>query len=150
MIIEENEKLHLHIQDLIDENDTLKRQLEHEKLGRILLDPSNTNISMEEKLRLRVQELEDLIVEMKHQGSSNKIVELENQIEVLNMDLAREKKKMNEFINSFTKDQQNPSKTIFESANAVEYYSDLLKSKEEEIKKLNLKLEANSLNLEQK
>ena len=112
-----------------------KNQIEQENQH---INNQNHEMSNEMKLKLRIQELEDLLVEVKEKGSANKVSELESQVEILNLELAKNNKKYNELMNSITQKEKNVNS--LSTSEAIEYYSEIIKSKDAEIEELKRKI----------
>ncbi len=93
-------------------------------------------MTAEQKLRMRVQELEDLVTEMKQQAGPAKVVELQSQIQAQNLDLARIQLKNKELLQGLKDAQERQKPVAVNSQDAVDYYSQLLREKEEEIVQL--------------
>lgn len=137
-VMAENEQLHMQLQELADENESLKREVQQylpegifntEKVAYSLKE-----MSVEQKLRMRVQELEDLVTEMKQQAGPAKVVELQEQLKSLSLELAVLQKRNKELVEA---ERKGEGKTItINGKDAADYYAQLLKEKEEEIEML--------------
>lgn len=83
----------------------------------------------------RIEELEDLLIEMKQKSGVSWIVELEGQINHLNLEIAR-KGMMIEELNEWIKDISKKETMCLDESEAINFFSELLKEKESIIKKL--------------
>jgi len=90
-------------------------------------------MTAEQKLRMRVQELEDLVTEMKQQAGPAKVVELQNQLQLLGLDLAKLQQKNKELTQNLRALQESQKPIAINSQDAVDYYTQLIREKEEEV-----------------
>jgi len=89
-------------------------------------------MTVEQKLRMRVQELEDLITEMKQQAGPAKVVELQAQLKSLSLELGVLQKRNKELL-EIERKREGKSTITINGKDAADYYAQLLKEKEEEI-----------------
>jgi len=128
----ENEQLHMQLQEATDENESLKQELQQ-----YLPDAYNLKeMTIEQKLRNRVQELEDLVTEMKQQAGPAKLVELQNQLQSLTLELADLQRKNKELNAACRKLQDGQKPIVINGQDAVDYYAMILREKDEELEML--------------
>ncbi len=93
-------------------------------------------MTMEQKLRMRVQELEDLVTEMKQQAGPAKVVELQTQLQALSIELGQLQRKNKELMDQVRRLQEGQKPAAINGQDALEYYTQLLREKDEEIETL--------------
>ena len=93
-------------------------------------------MTAEQKLRMRVQELEDLVTEMKQQARPAKVVELQTQLQAQSLELSQLQKKNKELYETAKKLQDGQKPVVINGQDAVEYYAQMLREKEEEIESM--------------
>ena len=91
------------------------------------------DMTIEQKLRMRVQELEDLVTEMKQQAGPTKIVELQTQLQALSLELAALQNKNKELLEFEKRRSTGPGPVNINGQDAADYYAQLLKEKDQEI-----------------
>lgn len=89
----------------------------------------------------RIEELEDLLIEQKQKSGVAKIVELETSINQLNVEIGR-KSQLIETQNEKFRENQKKETMYLDESEAINFFSELLKDKDSQIKKLQSKLDS--------
>ena len=100
-------------------------------------------MTIEQTLRMRIQELEDLLTEIKQESGPVKFVELQQQLKTITLELAELQKKDKEFNEFKCKLEKNQSQIKVNGQDAVDYYAQLLSQKNKEMEELRRNLSDN-------
>ncbi len=139
-LLEDIDVLNLKINDLALENDNLKHA--QQLVGLPYSDEQVYGTEEEEKIKRmfrRIEELEDLIVQEKQKSGVNRIIDLEAQISVLNYEI-EQKSQLNEKLQTKLVEQGKKEISCFDENESLNYFSTLLKEKDEKIKSLSRKV----------
>ncbi|CAI2365628.1 unnamed protein product [Moneuplotes crassus] len=144
-LLEDIDVLNLKINDLMLENDNLKHA--HQLVGLPYSDEQVYGSEEEEKIKRmfrRIEELEDLVVQEKQKSGVNRIIDLEAQISVLNYEI-EQKSALNESLQSKLVEQRKKEISCYDESESLNYFSALIKEKDEKIKTLTRKLNEQNL-----
>jgi len=139
-LLEDIDLLNLKMNDILLENDSLKHA--QQLVGLPYSDEQVYGTEEEEKIKRmfrRIEELEDLIVEEKQKAGVNRIIDLEAQISTLNFEI-EQKSQLNEQLQAKLLDQKKKEIGCFDESESLNFFSALIKEKDEKIKLLNQKV----------
>lgn len=133
-LLEDNDELNLKVHDLYAENESLKKDLE-------IIDflKGGDHMSREDKMMRRIEELEDLLIEMKQKSGVQRIIQLESQVTNLNIEIGQKQKEV-EAANTRIKEFGKKEVGYLDESEAINFFSELIKEKDCEIQKLSRKL----------
>ena len=144
-LLEDNDMLNVRINDLIMENESLRQTNQFvEFLQGAEQMYGNEDEEKMKRMYKRVEELEDLLVEAKQKSGVNRIIDLEAQIAALNLEIAQ-KGELNEQLQERLQSETKKEMHYFDEAEAINFFSSLLKEKEEKLKSLGRKIEKSNL-----
>ena len=139
-LLEDNDILNIKLNDILMENEALKTDNQTvEFLRGAEIAYGNRDDEKMKRMYKRVEELEDLLIETKQKTNLNQIIELETQISTLNKEISdhiEQEKGLNERLD---KDKNNQMH-YFDETKAIDFFTALLKEKDEQIKLLDSKI----------
>jgi hypothetical protein len=144
-LLEDNDMMNLRVGDLMLENDSLRKACSFVEIG-----PGADNVyGTEEQERIRkmyrrIEELEDLLTETRENSGVNRIIELEAQISALNLEIAR-KGELNEELQKKLQHQEKKETACFDENEALNFFSTLIKQKDDKLRAYAQKLGAKSI-----
>jgi hypothetical protein len=135
-LLEDNDLLNIRINDLVMENEALRQENQIvEFLQGIEQMYGNEEEEKVKRMYKRIEELEDLLVEAKQKSGVNRIVDLESQIGTLNTEIAQ-KIDLIDQLQAKLSSEKKKEMSYFDETEAINFFSALLKEKDEIIKSL--------------
>lgn len=149
-LLEDNDVLNMRINDLLMENEALRQsnQIVDFLQGTEQM-YGNEDEERMKRMYKRIEELEDLLVELKQKSGVNRIIDLEAQISALNVELG-DKSRLNEELQERLQSEEKKETCYFDENDSINFFSALIKEKEEKIKSLSKKLGEKNQYLEQR
>ena len=149
-LLDDNDLLNVKINDLIMENEELRHD---NQLVEFLKGTEQLyGNEYEEKLKRmykRIEELEDMLLEAKHKSGVNRIIDLEAQISSLNLEIAQ-KSELIESLSQKLQNEKNKEMQYFDEAQAINFFTGLIKEKDEKIKSLVRQMEKRNMLVQEK
>jgi hypothetical protein len=144
-LLEDNDMMNLRVSDLTLENDSLRKACSFVDIGT----GADHVYGTEEQERIRkmyrrIEELEDLLTETREKSGVNRIIELEEQISDLNLEIAR-KGELNEELQKKLQHQEEKETDCFDENEALNFFSTLIKQKDDKLRAYAQKLGAKSI-----
>lgn len=140
-LLEDNDLLNIKINDLGMENESLRQaaQLVNFLSGTEQL-YGNEDEERMKRMYKRIEELQDLLTEAKHKAGVNRIVDLQDQILALQLEIAQ-KQELNDSLNKRLLNEKSKEVLYFDESEAINFFSALIKEKDEKLRVLTKKLE---------
>jgi len=132
-LLRDNEILHMKIQDLGEEN--MKLKTEFQSIHYLNVNDAQ-ELSFSQKLQSRIEELEDLVHEMKQQGGVGRIVELEQHIQSQQHELSKKVVKIEELSKHMKEMLKRKEGGEFDQEHVLDYFGKIIKDKDEYIAEL--------------
>ena len=149
-LLEDNDVLNIKINDLVMENEALRQSNQIvEFLQGTEQMYGNEDEERMKRMYKRIEELEDLLVESKQKSGVNRIIDLEAQISALNVELGS-KSKLNEDLEERLQSEEKKETCYFDENDSINFFSSLIKEKDEKIKALQKRLGEKSQIAEQR
>ena len=149
-LLDDNDMLNVRINDLIMENEELRHD---NQLVEFLKGTEQLyGNEYEEKLKRmykRIEELEDMLLEAKHKSGVNRIIDLEAQISSLNLEIAQ-KTELIDSLSQKLQNEKNKEMQYFDEAQAINFFTSLIKEKDEKIKGLLRQMEKRNILVQEK
>lgn len=139
-LLEDNDILNAKVNDLLMENDDLRHDNQTvEFLRGAELVYGNRDDEKMKRMYKRVEELEDLLLETKQKTSISQILELESQIASLNEEITQHMNDKTKLTERLEKERNNQMH-YFDETKAIEFFTALLKEKDDKITSLDAKI----------
>lgn len=137
-LLEDNDLLNVRINDMIMENEALRQdnQIVDFLQGTELM-YGNEDAEKMKRMYKRIEELEDLLVESKQKSGVNRIIDLEAQISSHNLEIAH-KGELNAQLQERLVNEKKKEMSYFDETEAINFFSALLKEKDEKLKTLSV------------
>ena len=149
-LLDDNDMLNVRINDLIMENEELRHD---NQLVEFLKGTEQLyGNEYEEKLKRmykRIEELEDMLLEAKHKSGVNRIIDLEAQISSLNLEIAQ-KTELIDSLSQKLQSEKNKEMQYFDEAQSINFFTSLIKEKDEKIKGLLRQMEKRNILVQEK
>lgn len=140
-LLEDNDILNAKINEILMENETLKQDnLTVEFLRGAEVMYGNRDDEKMKRMYKRVEELEDMLLENKQKTGVSKIIELESQISALNKEIGEHLEDKAHLKQVLEKDKNNQMH-YFDENKSIDFFTALLKEKDEKIKILNAQID---------
>lgn len=139
-LLEDNDILNAKVNDLLMENDDLRHDNQTvEFLRGAELVYGNRDDEKMKRMYKRVEELEDLLLETKQKTSISQILELESQIASLNEEITQHMNDKTKLTERLEKERNNQMH-YFDETKAIDFFTALLKEKDDKITSLDAKI----------
>ena len=148
-LLEDNDSLNIKMNDLYSELDQQRRDSQVIDFLQGADGPYNDDDERQRRMFKRIQELEDLLVEMKQKSGVQRILELETQVNQLNIEVGR-KAQLVEAANAKVEEFGKKETLCLAESEVITFFSELLKEKDDQLSRKNRQLDTMTLTEQQK